>query len=280
MSPPLAPAGRRSPYGRDRDDGAHAARAAPLPPGRGGTRRASRPAHGAGDADRRRARRPRHRASPPPASGSCCPAPRRARWCCPCGTATSSSTRTAPVPSSARSRPSGSTPNGSSSTWRSSSTATGHSRRGQAGLGPATAPPSRGPDAATTIDQAARSFLLAGDESALPAIAMLLDELPEHGGRGGVHRGRRTFGPSGARDTSRRGRGVVRPRGRGAAGLRRSDRRGHGRVRAGRAGVGRRGGGGDATAASSPLRRAGLSRSQVVVRGYWKHGRQGDAADE
>ena len=24
----------------------------------------------------------------------------------------------------------------------------------------------------------------------------------------------------------------------------------------------------------------GLSRSQVVVRGYWKHGRQGDAADE
>ena len=48
-------------------------------------------------------------------------------------------------------------------------------RRGAAGLGPATAPPSRGQDAATRSTTRLHSFLLAGDESALPAIAMLLD---------------------------------------------------------------------------------------------------------
>ena len=102
----------------------------------------------------------------------------------------------------------------------------------------------------------------------------------QHGRGGGVHRGRRSLGTSGAQDAAWRRRDLVRPRNRGPAGRRDRERRDRRRAQAGRPGVGRRRGGGDATAASPPLRRAGLARSQVVVRGYWKQGRQGDPAGE
>ena len=218
MSPSLAPVGRRSPYGRHRDDGAHAARAAPLPAGRGGTCRAPGPAHGAGDADRRRARRPRHRpprrqhpdpaASPTVGRGGAARVerqrvPRRGRH--PSRDPHAHAPRVRRRTARARR---GDRPPRRRTTLE----------RGPAGLGPATAPPSRGPDAGYEIDQAARSFLLAGDESALPAIGMLLDAAAQHGRGGGVHRGRRSLGTSGAQDTPWRGRDLVRPRNRGPAG--------------------------------------------------------------
>ena len=137
-----------------------------------------------------------------------------------------------------------------------------------------------GPDAATTIDQAARSFLLAGDESALPAIAMLLDVLP---GTADVTAFIEVADPSGRRELGTRPGVAVAwcdlaagapP---GSAILTAVATAAFGQdVRVWAAGE---------AAAMQRLRRhlfdeRGLSRSQVVVRGYWKHGRQGDTVDE
>jgi NADPH-dependent ferric siderophore reductase len=130
------------------------------------------------------------------------------------------------------------------------------------------------------IDQAARSFLLAGDESALPAITMLLDVLPA---TADVVAYLEVAEPSGRRELRTRP-GVTVAWSELAAGappgsatltavttaVFRPD------VRVWVAGE---------AAAMQRLRRhlfdeRGLARSQVVVRGYWKHGRQGDAADD
>jgi NADPH-dependent ferric siderophore reductase len=130
------------------------------------------------------------------------------------------------------------------------------------------------------VDQAARSFLLAGDESALPAIAMLLDALS---GTADVMAFIEVADPSGRRELGTRpGVAVVwcdlaagAPP--GSAMLKAVTTAAFGEdVRVWAAGE---------AAAMQRLRRhlfdeRVLSRSQVVVRGYWKHGRQGDAVDE
>ena len=130
------------------------------------------------------------------------------------------------------------------------------------------------------IDQAGRSFVLAGDESALPAIAMLLDVLPS---AADVTAFIEVADPSGRRELEARpGVAVVwcdlpagAPPGSAILTAVTAAAFGHD-VRVWAAGE---------AAAMQRLRRhlfeeRGLSRSQVVARGYWKHGRQGDAADE
>jgi NADPH-dependent ferric siderophore reductase len=130
------------------------------------------------------------------------------------------------------------------------------------------------------IDQAARSFLLAGDESALPAIAMLLDVLPDTADvvayvEVAEPSGRRELGTR--RDLAVTWRDLATAAPPGSAVLTAVTTATFGPdVRVWAAGE---------AAAMQRLRRhlfddRWLSRSQAVVRGYWKHGRQGDAVDE
>jgi NADPH-dependent ferric siderophore reductase len=130
------------------------------------------------------------------------------------------------------------------------------------------------------IDQAAGSFLLAGDESALPAIGLLLDAVPS---TADVAACIEVADPSGRRELRTRA-GVAVAWCDLAVGAPPGDAILTAVTTAALGPDVRVWAAGEA-AAMQRLRRhlfdeRGLSRSQVVVRGYWKHGRHGDPADE
>ena len=185
--------------------------------------------------------------------------------------------RRATAHASGRSRRAASTPTPSSSTSRSSSTAVGSRRSGRRRPSPATRRRSRVRAVATPIDRDAPAFLLAGDETAIPAISQLLEACPPRRRCRCTSRSpTRTLGSrcltirarpsSGA--TCRPGR---RPATRSSPPSRGADLGPDTRVWvAGEA------------AAVQRIRRhlfedRGMPRAQATVRGYWKHGRSGDA---
>ena len=137
-----------------------------------------------------------------------------------------------------------------------------------------------GPGRGYTIDAGAPAFVLAGDETAIPAMSQLLELLPAATPVHGVRRDRGTRSAVRPRRTSERARGLARAHGR-RAGRRRacSPRCATPRSCPTRASGSRarrpacNGSGGTSS------RNAGLTRAQATVRGYWKHGRAGTDDD-
>ena len=188
----------------------------------------------------------------------------------PRGTATSSSTTTANGRPSARSRRCGSMPTRASSTSRSCSTARRRCRAGRVGRAGHARRGVGHRAAATPSIPHATSFLLAGDESAVPAIATLLPHLPAEASVRVLVERRADADAVELPDHPGAERDVVRARRRPAAGRRPRGRGGGRGARSRRAGVGGRGGRGRAAAPHAPVRGrrpAPLARPSSVATG-------------
>ncbi len=132
-----------------------------------------------------------------------------------------------------------------------------------------------GPGRGYAIDAGRPAYLLAGDETAIPAISQLLDALPSEMPvqvHVEVACERRDDRPAGA---GRRHGGARLPPG-GVPGDDPRRRRDCSRHGARHPGVGGGGGGGECSGSAATSSRTGLPRAQASVRGYWKHGRSGD----
>ena len=134
-----------------------------------------------------------------------------------------------------------------------------------------------GPGRGYTVDDDAESFVLAGDETALPAIGQLLEVLPRHASVQAIvevaHADARLELPSHPQlsitwcelvDGARSGDALVEA-------VRSADISGDARVWAA----------GEAAAVQRIRKHLfgdrGMTRAQATVRGYWKHGRAGEA---
>ena len=129
------------------------------------------------------------------------------------------------------------------------------------------------------IDPAATDIVLAGDESAIPAITVLLQALPPTAAVTVVIE---SVEPVVVADAARPPRRLDHVGGHRSDATAPGDALGRGRrprTASRGAGLGRRRGRRRPSAPPAPLRGAGLRRDQAVVRGYWKVGRGGDAED-
>ena len=154
---------------------------------------------------------------------------------------------------------------------------TGAAAGGPEGAEPGSRAAVSGPARGYTIDEDAPGFFLAGDETAIPAISQLLERLPADTARARRDRGRRPSARHAPATASGRDRALAGPAGgRGpgdalvaAVGLPTWPReRGHGWQ-------GRRRP--CSASAGCFFEERGLPRAHATVRGYWKHGRRGDA---